>query len=314
MLNNFLKNIAAKFGILNAYDRAQRNRFDGILRLFEKETKSVEYSEGATFVVFSKDRPLQLELLLRSYSDLVKNPIPVKVLFHSSNSDFKLGYTKLINEYSNSHYFSIEWVEEKNFRKDLIQLFESITTNKVIFLVDDIFFKNEIDLDSFTALDTSRYVPSLRMGEHLSFSYTLQKNQKLPVFTQEGEFLSWKWKEQVHDWAYPLSVDGHLFNTSELKILVKELAYKAPNSFEAALQIMGPLFSKRKGLCYPNSVILNNPCNKVQNEHGNVHGETDVEVLNSKWLNGFRIQYKDSVGIKNESAHQEISLIFEKDE
>ena len=95
-----------------------------------------------------------------------------------------------------------------------------------------------------------------------------------------------------------------------MKVLVEELEYKAPNSFEEALQLMNPLYSKRLGLCYKESVIINNPCNKVQLENNNIAGQVSIHELNDKWVEGLRINYKEYKGIANESAHQELLLSF----
>ena len=172
-----------------------------------------------------------------------------------------------------------------------------------------------MDFKKFTAIDPKKYVASLRMGKHLTFSYTLQKKQKLPVLSESEEhkdMLSWSFKDSELDWAYPLSVDGHLFDSNELKILVNELEYIAPNSFEEALQLMNPLFNKRKGLCYPESILVNNPCNKVQSENNNISGEMTTEELNNKWLSGYRIDFEKQEGLLNESAHQELIIEFIK--
>jgi hypothetical protein len=101
---------------------------------------------------------------------------------------------------------------------------------------------------------------------------------------------------------------------SEFKVLVSQLDYKAPNSFEEALQVMWPLYSQRTGLCYKKSVVVNNPCNKVQVENENIAGNISIEELNEKYLDGFVIDFLEYQDIENKSAHQELPIQFIKEQ
>jgi hypothetical protein len=318
-VKNTIRKIAKRLGLhlVSDYDFHRQKLYVNLLEQFitnNAENKVTE-AEGSCIVIFSKDRAMQLDALLRSYFSYVENRVEVKVLYNASTASYHRGYEKLISMYAKR---GVGFFEEKSFKKDLLTLFDKeIHSEKVFFLVDDLFFKREIDLSEFTAINPKNYVASLRLGEHLNYSYTLQKEQELPTFEKSKAypgFLSWSWEGAYYDWAYPLSVDGHLFDVEEMRILLRELDYKAPNSLEAALQLMNPLFSKRKGLCFPRSVIVNNPCNKVQSENANVHGAVSIEELNERWLQGERIQFEAYHELANESAHQDLPLKFIRDE
>lgn len=318
-MKNTIKKIAKQLGIylVSAYDFRRQQLYIDLLEqliLSKVESKASE-TQDTCIVIFSKDRAMQLDALLRSYFKYVENRVAVKVLFNASTSSYKEGYDKLIAAYKEKE---VAFFEEKSFKRDLLALFDKeVTSSKVFFLVDDLFFKRELDLREFTSVNPGKHIASLRLGEHLNYSYTLQQEQKLPVFEKCKDypgFLTWSWEDADFDWAYPLSVDGHLFATGELRILLRELDYKAPNSLEAALQLMQPLFVKRKGLCFSKSVIVNNPCNKVQTENSNVHGAVSIEELNERWLRGERIQFEAYYGLENKSAHQDLPLKFIKDE
>lgn len=313
MIKKLVKNIFSRMGLvlMAEYDHARATKYTELLEKIAQETNQ-ERSNDCSIIIFSKDRAMQLDALLRSYFHYTKNVVPVHVLYYASEVEFKNGYENLISIYKNQ---GVQFRKEKSFRLDLIKLFEELSSSKVLFLVDDLFFKNSIDFKSFSSIDPKQYVASLRMGKHLTFSYTLQRKQKLPAFSISKEYtdmISWSFNDTELDWAYPLSVDGHLFDSKELKILVNELEYKAPNSFEEALQLMNPLFKKRKGLCFSESIIVNNPCNKVQTENNNISGQMTIEELNNKWLDGYRIKFEKEEGILNESAHQEFTLEFIK--
>lgn len=311
MVKEGIKRVIKRFGLtlIANYDVNRQEKYTEIL---EKIVSSPVPPKTKLFsiIIFSKDRALQLDALLGSLCFFSKNAPKVYVLHSSSTNKFEQSYSQVLEEYKSR---DIEFIKETNFRKDLIALFKTIDTKKVLFLVDDLMFKNSIDFEEFSKIDTKKYVASLRMGSHLTFSYTTQKQQSKPRFSQVQEYrnmLCWSFEKEHLDWAYPLSVDGHLFSTQEMKVLVEELEYKAPNSFEEALQLMNPLYSKRLGLCYKESVIINNPCNKVQLENNNIAGQVSIHELNDKWVEGLRINYKEYKGIANESAHQELLLSF----
>ncbi len=303
----FIKSILARVGIRNKYDAVRYKQFILIKNKLEANPLQLKKREETQLIVFSKDRALQLDALLRSYYYYTENPVSVKVLYRDSSVEFEKAYAELIQLYSDR---PIEFIQERSFKKDLVELFDRLTCSKVIFLVDDLQFKNRVNFKSFTSINPRENIASLRLGAHLNYAYTLNIKQPLPTFEKVGDMLSWNWKKSSGDWAYPLSVDGHLFDKEEFKVLVNELDYKAPNSFEEALQVMYPFFVTRNGLCFQNSVLINNPCNKVQSENDNVFGNASIEELNTKWLEGYRIDFQQFDQLRNESAHQELPLSF----
>ena len=64
--------------------------------------------------------------------------------------------------------------------------------------------------------------------------------------------LAWKWGESKVGWAYPLSVDGHVFSTQEIRALAASVGFAAPNSFEGNLQASNERFARRWGLATRN--------------------------------------------------------------
>jgi hypothetical protein len=147
------------------------------------------------------------------------------------------------------------------------------------------------------------------MAPHVRRCYTLQKEQPLPEFrNHESGFLTWKWNEGRYDWGYPLSLDGHLFSTAELRAMVRHTVFSAPNSLEKALQSFGDLFLPRYGACFAESRIVNIPVNKVQTEIDNRSGGVHQDELLEKWEKGMRMDYRRLYDTVNESAHQELPI------
>ena len=107
-----------------------------------------------------------------------------------------------------------------------------------------------------------------------------------------------------------MSLDAHFFRTKDIKPYLEKLNYNNPNSLEAILSNF-PI-NKPYMMCFDKSKIINNPCNKVQTNNHNRHGNVDSKFLNDKFLNGYRISLKNIEGIENVSCHQELEVILEK--
>ncbi|MGY6561888.1 MAG: hypothetical protein ACXITV_07255 [Luteibaculaceae bacterium] len=314
MIKGFLKKAFSKVGLTleSNYLTAQRALYASILEKILIATEGDLEKDKLSIIIFSKDRAFQLQALLASLHYFSKDLPPCFVLYKASNNAFGDGYKKLINLTAEP---SVTFTEEQHFKQDLLSLISNVKTEKVLFLVDDIFFKNPIDFNAFARLNVHQFVPSLRHGDNLNFAYTVNKPQRIPRFEKNSkhpEMLVWNYYQEEYDWAYPLSVDGHLFSTQEMKILLENTTFKAPNSLEAAMQVVYPLFSKRKGICFHNSVIVNNPCNKVQSEHFNFHGNDTAAYLNEQWLEGMVFNFLAYAGFQNKSVHEELPIVFSK--
>jgi hypothetical protein len=285
---------------------------DALAALYEALSQRIypKSKYPAECIVFSKDRALQLHALLSSYYEKVTNPLPVHVLYHTTDIFHQKVYDEVIALFHGHQISFIKQNSKNTFRKDLITLLESLQANKVLFLVDDLIFIEDVNLEDFVKFDPDKFVPSLRLGQNLTYCYTLQKQQPLPEFSNilENDKLFWKWKQGEYDWGYPLSVDGHLFSTQEITSIARLVSFNAPNTFEDGLQRFKRLFSIRAGVCYHKSKIVNIPCNKVQRENENICGNIHQDFLLEQWNKGLRLDYQRLYGVTNVSAHQEIAI------
>lgn len=272
-----------------------------IYKLLLKSSKNSTFH----FVIFSKDRTLQLDSLLKSMFFFISGEYKITVIYNTSSLKYQNAYNQLINDYLNNE--NVKFVNEtSSFKSTLEECFLSIKQNKIFFLVDDIIFKKHLNLNSLKEIDTSKYIFSLRHGLHLNFSYVVNKEQQLPKdILKKNKFYSWIWRNAQLDWAYPLSVDGHLFDCDEVRFWIKYLDYKAPNTFEAELQNLLPYYHSHIGLCFKESIIFNNPCNKVQTEINNFHGKFHQDDLLHYWELGKRIDFLAVENYKNNSVHEE---------
>ena len=263
-------------------------------------------------IVFSMDRALQLHGLLGSYIDLVANHPKLKIIYRASSEAHDAAYQEVFRYYS-------ELVEPRRqetrqaFKALVIDALSQSVAEHIFFLVDDNMFVEPVDLSLFAGQASTWCVPSLRMGQNLSRSYTLEQRQPLPLFsaietTSDESMLAWLWKCGELDWNYPLSVDGHVFKRMEILALAKTLDFDSPNRFEEQLQKFRNAFSWRLGLCYAKSRLINIPYNRVQTDIENLHGTVHQDDMLRMWNGGYRIDRKSYYGVVNESAHQELPL------
>ena len=276
--------------------------------LFQINSKVAENSLGC--IVFSMDRALQLDGLLRSFFLNKLGECTISVIYKASGDEHQKAYQDVIKRFENKVHFYEEGV---GFKPTLLDALAQINTGRLFFLVDDIIFTEKVDFDKLSKIDSSKFIFSLRMGNHLSYSYVVDKAQKLPQFIdKDDEFLYWDWSDSdsEHDWAYPLSVDGHIFGVEEIRILAEHFDYKGPNSFEGILQKVKGLFSKRLGMSYTKARLLNNPCNKVQREVKNLHGEMHQDDLLKIWDSGHEIDVEMLQGYINKSVHEDVAFEY----
>lgn len=272
---------------------------------------SVECEDYASCIVFSRDRACQLHALLSSLRDHVEEGLELYVIYRATNDRHKKAYEEVIELFNGRH---IEWREEDNFRSDLLTVMGGIATRSVFFLVDDIVFIRPVSLKALSVFNLREYVPSLRLGEHVNYCYTEQQPMKVPELVEadagNAHLVSWEWLQGDYDWGYPLSVDGHVFLTDEIRLLLENVEFTAPNSLEKAMQVLRELYRMRSGICYRESRIVNIPMNRVQTENDNLYGEVSVEELLERWEAGYRIDVDKLYNVKPESAHQELPVSF----
>jgi hypothetical protein len=263
-------------------------------------------------IVFSKDRSCQLELFLRSMKFYFKefSQYQINVLYTYSNDMFKEGYEKLFKIHSDKNINYIK--ETQNFKSHVLLLLnpDNLYT---IFFVDDIVFKNPFTIDSkqfklFT-LNDEILTLSLRLHPNLTYCYPARCRMNPPQFETNNVF---KWQGQQGDYNYPMSLDGNFFRTKEILAITRVITFNNPNSYESILA--GYPLNRPKMICYDESIIVNNPINKVQTFNNNVHGNITALYLNEKFLEGYIIDLEDFKGIKNTACHQEIEILFIKND
>jgi len=309
--------VLKKFG-LTLQEQEKMWELEAFAKLYESSIKHIPLSgrHPAECIVFSKDRALQLHALISSYLEKVASPVPIHILYQTSTPSHQKAYEEVIKIFPNNNVSFTKQDSDNSFRSNLISLLKSVDSEKIFFLVDDVLFIEDFDIQDFVKFDTDKFVPTLRMGLNLKKCYTVQKEQSLPELmpdiVKDKDKITWKWDHGIYDWSYPLSLDGHFFSTQEIAIIIQLTEFSAPNTLEDQLQKFRRFFLFRKGIAYKKSRIVNIPCNKVQIENKNLYGDLHQDFLLEQWQQGYQMDFRGLYGFMNESAHQEIPFRFIK--
>jgi hypothetical protein len=248
-------------------------------------------------VCFSKDRPLQLEAYLESlmYFGGIK-PEHITVLVASSSG---INYDGLIAQHP-----GINWVREKAFRDDLLQVLRG-AENFILLGCDDVVFKEFFDAnDCIRTLqkDGDVFGFSLRLGANLNFIPTLDENDG--IFT-------WSWREAKGEyWRYPWEVSASIYRRDfVIDYLTSRPDVTNPNRFEAYLAdhiAKDGAEIPPKLACFAESSSATITVNRVQDEYPNDFDkakDTSSKALYRDHVNGLKQNWVKLARWRNRSVH-----------
>lgn len=256
-----------------------------------------------TTIVFSKDRALQLHAFLRSFEIFVTPLETVHVLYKSTSARHEKAYREVFE--------SRPWVKAKSqsmsFRNDLLSMIPR--HGNLVFFVDDIVF-----IRPWKRLEIPNL--SLRHGIHLTHNYsTAGALQPLPPLYPCGEdMVTWKWSEGILAWGYPLSTDGHIYDSTEIFQMTDSVQFHSPNTLEAAWQQYVSHFMNRWAICYTEAKVVNVPWNRVQTDFENRYSANptmSADEFLSYWESGKQIDLASLNSQIISSVHQEFPLSLE---
>lgn len=267
-------------------------------------------------IIFSKNRSCQLHLLLESISKNSNNLFDyISVIYKFTDDEYRKGYKKIQN-----HFPTINFILEGTFYEDTIEAI-NIEFEYTTFMVDDMVFYKKIEstMEDIKGVFDIPEKPiscfSLRLGMNCNYSHPANLSYELGDHEKIGNFNLVNVMYQKGDFAYPLSVDGHIFKTDFIKKCLHKIGrFSNPNVLESKLQnLMGEINPNMVFL--DESVIVGVPVNLVNDTHKNRQGimfpfsEND---LNIRYNNGETID----MGLMNfnniNGPHKEIEYKFKK--
>ena len=284
-----------------------------------------------TSIIFSKNRPLQLDLTLKTIAKNFDQCTKVIVIY-AADPDYLEAYDVLKKEHS-----EVDWrLQTGNLYKMVYCAlsFMDCQNEFVCFFTDDcIVYRNVPDLSAaLRHLKDGAHVVkciSLRLGLNIKSrqveSSMIQDVPNTPIYGLENEeqFIIFNHFQNCYGsyWCYPMSVDGHIFLRSKMKNIVNELLTinmqihsqwpQNPNSLEQNLQ----KYTNIDGcftICPIASCVVNSPNNKVQTEWENRSGDHyqyNAEFLLSEFNKGHRINLEKLAIDSIQCPHTEINLL-----
>ena len=268
---------------------------------------SVIYQDKADLVIFSYNRPLQLYALLESVEKFVKNLGETHVIFRS-DSDYLYAYKEVENEFNFCKFHKQGDNPYSDFRMLTLECTFGSPEKYIVFAVDDIIIKDEIDICQCTSAlkITGAYGFYLRLGFNIKESYMMHiKPVPLPECDLvQDDIYAYTFNNSCGDWRYPNTVDMTIYKKEEIRKDLLSINMSHPNTLEYYWYNLSD-YSK-KGLFFKKSKILNVPLNVCYNlsNNRNMGLYSNLELL-AKFKLGLRINIDKFYKIDNDSPHIE---------
>ena len=218
-------------------------------------------------IVFTKDRPMQLDAYLESlmrHSNVYEKQISI---IYKENP--AINYKKVIKKYSNCN-----WIYEKHFYSDLMNAID-LSQDYILFGCDDVVFKNTLQFEYAENLLTKN-------NDIFGFSFRLGKNIKPSPkqILKIDKHLEWCWANtsEAH-YNYPWELDCTLYRKKDIKDILNASDGKIinPNFLESVIANEPLKFIKRLKLACLDaenqSIVIT--VNRVQETHLNSVDESE---------------------------------------
>ena len=230
-----------------------------------------------TSIIFSKDRPLQLDLCLNSIKQNFNDSNKIIVIDRYSNK-YKSSLENLQEEHQDVTFYS----QTKSLYKDLKDWILLSKNSYVCFFTDDdIFFTNFSAAESYDKIFNGPFDVccfSLRLGLNITSRWHQGQrgDDKAVAYHDAGDIMLVPKTRYNYGsyWSYSHSVDGHIFRKGDAIRMVSELYFldqtftlkQTPNALEENMQRFWAI-SQNTIACPKRSVVVNSPNNRVSDTH-----------------------------------------------
>ena len=227
-------------------------------------------------VIFSFNRALQLESLIKSLIFNLEGNIRINILYKTEKHTNNL-YEVLKKQFIKNKNINFIY-QERNFKNSLLKLIKTMndknSSNKqLLFFVDDqIMFRNT-NLNSINNLLKKAPITTLRIGLNTRISYNLNKKQSNKDYPHsiKKNMLVWRPLFKEDDISYVFSFDSSTIPYKLFSSFSRYLIYKGPNSIESAMNYGGLTYKllKLKLASFIKQHAINFVITKVQSETKN---------------------------------------------
>jgi|WetSurMetagenome_2_1015567.scaffolds.fasta_scaffold01696_5 hypothetical protein len=229
-------------------------------------------------IIFSKDRAMQLDALLRSihkFAPQIEYPL---VIWRSTGEDFDRAYRVLRIE----HGIQIRTQREQDFAADVKKAI-CCSLPLLQFLVDDDVFYRKVPC--VKVYPGCTFAP--RLGVNCTHCYAVDAKCNL-------------------DFCCEFSLDGHVYRLDDVREGITAAGFTNPNTLETAMSWFHTAL-----VIGQYSSLVGIPHNRV-GDNTNRHAGGDPAELNRRYLEGWRIDL-DAMDFRNViGAHQDIEYRFKR--
>lgn len=263
---------------------------------------------GIHCLVFSKDRPLQLDAFLRSarryapYETVTTlNSLPISTRLNR----WDIAYEICDHEH---RFWGEQWNDQKwGFEKFVRGFLER--HERVVFHTDDDVWFREPPAGEFP------WPVSFRLGWNTTWCHPQKRRQETPLgIIDYNDWIVWQWRDADGDFGYPLSLNGTVYRSADLLPLL-DFPLQNPTQLEAGLAARAGRFAPEWLAAPAHSCCVSLPHNRVSEDSGCPAGanpDWQPGPLLDAFLDGYRLDLDamDFTGIIG--AHQEVPLAFAK--
>ncbi len=245
---------------------------------------------------------MQLDACLASIERFASYGRDVTVIFKATTHEFADGY-ELLSGTTRARLVA----QRRTLKEETLDAIDPAIPCTVFHTDDDVFFRRPPG----AAAPASGFVAfSLRLGRNTTYCYPLDRVQPLPLFEKLGPFLAWDWTRAKYDFAYPMSLDGHVFPTALVRPMIERVQFDNPNQLEDALHLERYRMPGAM-LAFQESCVVSIPVNVVTSTHRNRSADRadwSPAVLNQRFLRGERIDLDAMDFSRVNGAHCDIAL------
>ena len=271
-------------------------------------------------LIFSKNRPMQLDLLLRSIKDHIPDLKKITVLY-KEDEEYHAGYFKVFTKtWENFDLFHMEKeVNGNEFQSMVTDIVDSITEPNIVIFADDDVVINHVDLKKIISYRKPWHASiSLSLGENCNYCYAQGYSQEIPKFKylEDGTIIQWCWAFATPktDWSYPMTFDGGIYKTDSFKKKIHAISFNSLNYMNGYMD-MTKNWGKTYELAFKEQKVYNIAANLVQTVNNNRHAEKfsyPARELNEKFLKGYEIDTTNLYGQIFNSPNGEVEYLFRK--
>lgn len=267
------------------------------------------------WLILSKDRPLQLDALLRSLHAMGGATAECVVLYKASSDRYGRAYADVFGRH---RHLRLDVVAEQDFKADVCHIIGAKQHERVTFLVDDQVFVAPVNLKKILTLDPNFATYSLRLGKKITRCQPLGIETGHPPFLQlEGlpsDWLAWHWIKGTGDWRGANCLDGNVLSRAMVVAALEHpIAARicGPQTLEMSLNASGIVTSV--GICSVEPQVINLAINRVSQEsYLYPHGTIEADTLLDAWESGLQVSLGLVQKFEADSCHIICDLPLER--